>query len=229
MGTEQPLVHIKLDAEEVRAALVQAWLDKFDASPSPRTITLLLAHIALETGMAECRNWNLGNCKAQVNGPVDWCIFDTWEMIDGRHVDMKCAFRSFPDLPSGAIFYVDLLFHQFNRAWPAVREGDPGMFAVLLKEQRYYTAPLEDYAAGMRARFAFYWTHLAQSLLCGAGYDVTVDGLLGPKTQAALSSFQGDANIPISGKIDDATISALQSAQADRYVDSELVDPRVAS
>lgn len=215
MGQEQPLVHIKLDAEEVREALTNAWVDKFAASPSPRSITLLLAHIALETGMTECRNFNIGNVKAQIGGAADWCTFKTWEMVNGVHIDMVCAFRSFPDLASGAEFYLGLLFHEFNRSWPAVRAGDPGMFATLLKAQNYYTAPVEEYASGMRARFAFYWIHLAQTLLIGAGYDVGptgADGDEGHATRTALAQFQAASGIT-SGVIDDTTIAALQGSQ----------------
>lgn len=213
MGQEQPAVRHTLDAEELRAALTAAWLDRFGTPPSPRSITLLLAHVALETGMTSCVNFNIGNAKATVGGAADWCVFRTWEVEHGVKVPQDCAFRSFPDLATGAAFYLGLLFNQFRSAWPAVRAGDPQMFAVLLAAQRYYTAPVAEYAAGMRARFTHYWVMLAQSLLIGAGYPVAVDGALGPKTTEALYFFQGDANLPPSGAIDDATIAALQSAQ----------------
>ena len=214
MGALQPLVHIRLDPEAVRDALTQAWLARFGREPSPRSINLLLAHIALETGMSECRNWNLGNVKATVGGDADWCVFRTWEVENGIKVPQDAAFRSFPNIGAGADFYLGFLFHRFAKAWPSVIAGEPGMFAVCLKSQGYYTAPLEDYASGMRGLFAKYWTHLAQSLLCAAGYAVAIDGILGPATSSALAHFQADAGLPNTGHADDATIGALHAAPA---------------
>ena len=215
MGQEQPAVRHTLDAEELRAALTIAWLDRFGTSPGPRSITLLLAHVALETGMTSCVNFNIGNCKATVGGAADWCIFRTWEVEHGVKVPQDCPFRSFPDLATGAAFYLGLLSNQFRGAWPAVRAGDPQMFAVLLAQQRYYTAPVAEYAAGMRARFSHYWVMLAQSLLIGAGYDLGptgADGDEGHLTRSALAQFQAASGIT-TGAIDDATIASLQGAQ----------------
>jgi photosystem II stability/assembly factor-like uncharacterized protein len=50
----------------------------------------------------------------------------------------------------------------------------------------------------------------AQAALNAAGYDVgTPDGAAGTRTIAAVRQFQADKGIPVSGKLDDATLSAL--------------------
>lgn len=50
----------------------------------------------------------------------------------------------------------------------------------------------------------------AQEALNAAGYDVGVpDGAAGPRTVDALRKFQADKSIPVSGRLDDATLSAL--------------------
>jgi photosystem II stability/assembly factor-like uncharacterized protein len=50
----------------------------------------------------------------------------------------------------------------------------------------------------------------AQESLNAAGYDVGVpDGAAGTRTVAALRRFQTDQGIPVSGKLDDATLTAL--------------------
>ncbi|HEY0407708.1 MAG TPA: YCF48-related protein [Pyrinomonadaceae bacterium] len=50
----------------------------------------------------------------------------------------------------------------------------------------------------------------AQAALNAAGYDVgTPDGAAGTRTIAAVRQFQSDKGIPVSGKLDDATLSAL--------------------
>jgi photosystem II stability/assembly factor-like uncharacterized protein len=50
----------------------------------------------------------------------------------------------------------------------------------------------------------------AQESLNAAGYDVgTPDGAAGTRTIAAVRKFQADEGIPVSGKLDDATLTAL--------------------
>ena len=50
----------------------------------------------------------------------------------------------------------------------------------------------------------------AQEALNGAGYDVGVpDGAAGTRTVTAIRAFQTDKGIPVSGKLDDATLTAL--------------------
>lgn len=53
-------------------------------------------------------------------------------------------------------------------------------------------------------------TKRAQEALIAAGYDPgAADGAAGTKTVTAIRKFQADKNIPVSGKLDDATLSAL--------------------
>ena len=53
-------------------------------------------------------------------------------------------------------------------------------------------------------------TKRAQQALIAAGYDPgPADGAAGTQTVAAIRKFQADKNIPVSGKLDDATLSAL--------------------
>jgi photosystem II stability/assembly factor-like uncharacterized protein len=53
-------------------------------------------------------------------------------------------------------------------------------------------------------------TKRAQQALIAAGYDPGApDGAAGTQTVTAIRKFQADKNIPVSGKLDDATLSAL--------------------
>jgi hypothetical protein len=53
-----------------------------------------------------------------------------------------------------------------------------------------------------------------QGQLLGKGYNPgTVDGLMGRKTQFALENYQRDSGLPVTGRIDEATLRALRSGQ----------------
>ena len=49
----------------------------------------------------------------------------------------------------------------------------------------------------------------AQEQLSSKGHDVQADGVLGPKTQAALKEFQEKEGIQASGRLDQETLAAL--------------------
>jgi peptidoglycan hydrolase-like protein with peptidoglycan-binding domain len=49
----------------------------------------------------------------------------------------------------------------------------------------------------------------AQEKLSSKGHDVQADGVLGPKTQAALKEFQQKEGIQASGRLDQDTLAAL--------------------
>lgn len=48
-----------------------------------------------------------------------------------------------------------------------------------------------------------------QWALSSRGYDVSVDGVIGPKTRAALEKFQRDEGLSASGRVDQSTLNAL--------------------
>jgi len=49
----------------------------------------------------------------------------------------------------------------------------------------------------------------AQEKLSSKGHDVQADGVLGPKTQAAVKEFQEKEGIQASGRLDQETLAAL--------------------
>lgn len=56
-------------------------------------------------------------------------------------------------------------------------------------------------------------TRWLQQLLSNAGYDLGVpDGVVGPKTEAAILRFQRDKSLPQTGEFDTATVAALRGA-----------------
>lgn len=64
-----------------------------------------------------------------------------------------CRFRAYRSLSDGAVDYLRTLKGRFSLSWPAVRMGDPKMFALLLHRQGYYTASVESYTAALVGRF----------------------------------------------------------------------------
>ena len=138
-------------------ALGAAWRARFGEEAPRRSLLVLLAQWAEETGRGRAMHcFNLGNIKGRPDGSDgrDWTFFRCNEVIDGRvrwfdPPDPACCFRAYGTLEAGAADYLDELARRFASAWPAVLAGDPADFAHRLKAARYYTADEHAYAAAL--------------------------------------------------------------------------------
>ena len=62
---------------------------------------------------------------------------------------------------------------------------------------------------------ADYTTALQTQLQAAGFYDGPIDGVYGPSTVAAVEALQTDADLPVTGFVDEATATALSAAVAD--------------
>lgn len=153
MPGKLPSTATPVGVPELAAALTTAWRAELGEEPTRAALLVLLAQWSLETGGgAKCIQWNLGNAKSIPGDGYDWTEFPTTEVVKGAVVHLVARFRAFPSLAAGAADYLRLLSRRFATAWPFVVAGDVDGFAHALHVAHYYTAPVEDYARGMRAR-----------------------------------------------------------------------------
>ena len=73
-------------------------------------------------------------------------------------------------------------------------------------------AESQKISGGVATTAAVGWVQAALNLVEKAG--LVVDGIYGPKTQAAILAFQKSLGIPATGTIDNAEIAALQAVLA---------------
>lgn len=123
---------------------------------SDAALSVLWAQFALETGRGNyCWNWNLGNIKWSPGR--DYSILRTYEIVDGKRVDLDDRFRAFESIDQGALDYLSFLLRaSYAKAWEAVLSGDPSRFAHVLKTLGYYTENEEVYrrnVASLAAEF----------------------------------------------------------------------------
>jgi hypothetical protein len=135
---------------DLYASLRRAWPDAGRSS-----LLVLLSHWALETGFGHyCHLFNLGNAKHVPGDGHDYTQFRCNEIIGGKVVwisppDPGCSFVAFPDLDTGAAYYLGQLRGRFQSAWPFVEAGDVVGFCHALKLAHYYTADEGLYTAGV--------------------------------------------------------------------------------
>jgi hypothetical protein len=160
---------------ELVAGLMAAYAAQMGHEPEAPTLAVLCAQVALETAnMHSLICWNIGNIK---RGPgPDWCAFSTFEYVGTPPVKtpMVCEFSAWPSLESACERFVSFLYLSYPEAWEAATHGDPEGFARGLRSRGYFTAPVELYAAGVRAWFATY------SKLLGGAPSPTADTLPAP-------------------------------------------------
>ncbi len=136
-----------LDENEAARVLAEAWRASVGAPPSARTLAILWAHWAHETGRGRRMvGHNFGGLKgAGPNGAsvVAW----TREGPEFERIVLR-KFRAYPDFPEGASDYVALLRARYPRALRAAKAGDVVQFADALATAGYFT---DDPSAYRRA------------------------------------------------------------------------------
>jgi flagellum-specific peptidoglycan hydrolase FlgJ len=158
--SQVPATRTPATPQQVADALVAAWPSQLGGAPTLPQICVLLAQCGLETEHGvECIQWNIGNAKW--SGTGDFCEYPTDEYINGVKTllsppDPGCRFQAYASLEDGVADYLRGMWKRWTKAWPSVIAGDPAGFAAGLKAQGYYTAPVEEYAAGVEAYFKDY-------------------------------------------------------------------------
>lgn len=112
---------------------------------------LLAAQIALETADGKhSYSYNVGNMKAPDKEGVKYQSLKTWEMVDGKRVDMREPFLAHDTLEEGLAEYVAYLDRK--GLLDAADSGDVRTFNEALKKAGYYTADKDQYERNMRKR-----------------------------------------------------------------------------
>jgi flagellum-specific peptidoglycan hydrolase FlgJ len=135
----------------IRASLARAVESVTRRRASSRTVDVLAAQVSLETaGGAQMFNFNFGGIKGASPGGTT-TGYMTREVLDGQSVHIQQGFRAYGSLDEGARDYVSVVRSRFPHAFHSAAAGDLDGFAHALKAAHYYTAPEQEYAAGLRA------------------------------------------------------------------------------
>jgi hypothetical protein len=154
---ERPRLLTPVDLRDLYAALDDETATFYTREPTLRRESLLVlcAHVWHETGAGEsCYCYSLAGIKSTPGDGCDWCTLPTFEYVAGQRVNMPQKFRAFATLEDGVANYVRTMRGPFGLCWPFVEAGDPAGFAQALHDRHYYTAPVADYVAAMRRRYA---------------------------------------------------------------------------
>ena len=135
---------------ELRNAIRSAYREVRGVEPSRRTLDMLSAHAAHETGNgASMYNFNFGGIKGA--GPSGRTAqLRTREYAGAEPYETVDRFRAYGSLREGARDYVKLMATRYAPALGAAERGDVDGFCQSLATLRYYTAPPAAYTAAMR-------------------------------------------------------------------------------
>ncbi len=152
-----PVRRTTFTLKDYSRAAMRAWKSLCGNWPSKAAVGCLWAQYALETGRgAFCWGNNIGNVKYTAGHDYQM-LNGTWEIVNGKRVvftppHRATWFNAYDSLDDAMMEHLRLLKQgRYASSWPAIEAGLPGEFAVALKQRGYYTAPVEDYARGLRA------------------------------------------------------------------------------
>jgi hypothetical protein len=134
-----PVVRTQLSAGQAREALGAAWENVIGEAPSDKTLALITAQWAHETGNgASMYNYNFAGIKG--TGPSGLSVSQrTREGYGENERRIVDNFRAYRSAEEGATDYVKLLQRRFPDAVEGARQGDPAAFVRGLKSRGYFT------------------------------------------------------------------------------------------
>src|SRR5690606_38735316 len=152
-----------LEEAEAAYALRKAWHRVYGNYPSDKSLAILWAKSALETGrwkFIHC--YNFGNIKKKwpsKYSPDDghfFCMYRCGEVLNGKHQIFEpphpqTHFRGYKTVEDGAEDYLCFVSQQtrYEKAWDKLKLGNPTEYSYALYEAGYYTANPERYTAGV--------------------------------------------------------------------------------
>lgn len=134
-----PVVRTQLSAGQAQEALRAAWQNVTGEAPSDKTLALITAQWAHETGSgASMYNYNFAGIKGA--GPSGMSVAQhTKEGYGASERRIVDNFRAYSSAEEGATDYVKLLERRFPDAVEGARQGDPEAFVRGLKARGYFT------------------------------------------------------------------------------------------
>ncbi len=134
-----PVVRTQLSAGQAQEALRAAWQNVTGEAPSDKTLALITAQWAHETGSgASMYNYNFAGIKG--TGPSGLSVAQhTREGYGDTERRIVDNFRAYRSAEEGATDYVQLLSKRFPDAVEGARQGDPNAFVRGLKSRGYFT------------------------------------------------------------------------------------------
>jgi Mannosyl-glycoprotein endo-beta-N-acetylglucosaminidase len=167
-----PVVRTRLSPGQAQEALRAAWTQVHGEPPSDKTLALVTAQWAHETGNgASMYNYNFAGIKG--SGPSGLSVAQRTREGHGaserRIVD---NFRAYRSAEEGATDYVQLLARRFPEAVQGAKQGDPAAFVGGLKQRGYFTG---DQGAYLRNVSSIASRYLGEPLPVTEGAPTTID------------------------------------------------------
>jgi flagellum-specific peptidoglycan hydrolase FlgJ len=207
-GNTVPAVRTPLSAAQAQEALRAAWEKVTGAAPSDKTLALITAQWAHETGHgASMFNYNFAGIKGAGPGglTVRQHTREGFGAAERRIVD---NFRAYSTAEEGATDYVKLLARRFPEAVEGATGGDPAAFVHGLKSRGYFTGHEGAYLNNVTA--------LASRFL---GEPLGSPAAAPPELQ--YNRVSGTAPLDLQG------LYAQMTAPADSYVDALSITDQI--
>jgi hypothetical protein len=139
MGAQVTAVRTPTTASAISAVILSLWSSVIGGAPTQLALAVLTTQIDVETGWANCWNYNVGNLVP--SGGSNYVV------VSG--IQLR-AFTSFQD---GVTAFLALLKARYSAALASAAIGDLAGYAANLRAQGYYTATEASYLALLQARY----------------------------------------------------------------------------
>lgn len=136
----------------IRDAIGRAYHRLHGSEASAGLLDTLTAHASVETAAGrKMMNFNFAGIKGRSPEGAT-ARYRTFEILDGKRVNLTDGFRAYSSLEAGATDYLKLLEGRYRAALAPAAEGDLKGFAEALRAKGYYTASAADYTRALEGQ-----------------------------------------------------------------------------
>ncbi len=223
MGQRVKRFKTQVSESEMASAIIRVWQSLFGEQPTKEQVSLLMAHIDLETGHRQSMwNYNVGNITTDGSHNYFDDLTTNEQMSPGKWEKKNLKYKAYNNLDEGVKNYLSMISKdtgRYYKAWQHILNPNPEEYSKALKSAKYYTANEPEYTKILKSLYNKR-TKTSPTDFSSSSEIAKKD----PKLRKNIDSILEKEEVDLSDQEIDQVISALDEDDLENLSESKLLE-----